>query len=160
LRESLRHPVAIAIKYSHVLICKADTEDPDPGNREGPPMTNRMICSTAAITMLAGLGLSTAASAQEAFGEWLRPDGTIALTTECDGGLCGELISGEQTGMVMFQSLKSSGDDQWKGDMKHPDMPGFMTFNGTVTLGDGELMVQGCAVGGSMCDAETWVSLE
>jgi len=123
-------------------------------------MTKRILATSAALAMLASLGFTSAASAEGAYGEWLRPDGTIAMTSECDGGLCGEIISGEQTGMVMFQSIKSSGDNEWKGDMKHPDMPAFMTFNGTITHGDGELMVEGCAVGGSMCDAETWVSLE
>ena len=34
--------------------------------------------------------------------------------------------------------------------MKHPDMPGFMTFNGTVTTTAKGLKVQGCAVGQSM----------
>jgi len=129
-------------------------------NGEDEIMIKRFVIGSAALAMLAGIGLSGAASAEGAFGEWLRPDGTIAMTSECGGGMCGEIISGDQTGMVMFNGLKSTGDKEWKGDMKHPDMPGFMTFNGTVTLGDGELMVEGCAVGGSMCDAETWVSLE
>lgn len=123
-------------------------------------MIKKTLISSAALAILAGMALSTTASAEGAYGEWLRPDGTIALTSEVEGGMRAEIISGDQTGMVMFSSLKPSGDNQWKGDMKHPDMPGFMTFNGTVTYKDEGLEVQGCAVGGSMCDAESWVSLE
>ncbi len=47
--------------------------------------------------------------------------------------------------------------DAWKGKkMKHPDMPGFMTFNGTVTMTEDTLTIKGCAVGNSMCDTEVW----
>lgn len=47
--------------------------------------------------------------------------------------------------------------DVWKGKkMKHPDMPKFMTFNGTVTFGDNELSIKGCAMGNALCDSEIW----
>ncbi|MCC0006122.1 MAG: hypothetical protein H6872_13670 [Methylobacteriaceae bacterium] len=45
----------------------------------------------------------------------------------------------------------------WQGaNMKHPSMPGIMTFNGTVTFSASGLSIKGCAVGQSMCDAENW----
>jgi hypothetical protein len=40
--------------------------------------------------------------------------------------------------------------------MKHPDMPGFMTFNGTVTFGSNGLKIRGCAVG--VCQSEIWTN--
>jgi len=78
----------------------------------------------------------------------------------CGGGLCGKVVKGKGTGTVMFNGIKKAGK-VWKGDMKHPDMPGFMTFNGTITpMGGGKIKVQGCAIGQSMCDAETWVKIK
>jgi uncharacterized protein (DUF2147 family) len=45
----------------------------------------------------------------------------------------------------------------WKGKkMKHPDMPKFMTFNGTVTFGAGMVSLKGCAAGNSLCQSEDW----
>jgi len=45
-------------------------------------------------------------------------------------------------------------DDAWKGKkMKHPEMPGFMTFKGTVTVDGDVLKIKGCA---GICDSEKW----
>lgn len=42
----------------------------------------------------------------------------------------------------------------WKGKkMKHPEMPKFMTFKGTVTVDGDVLKIKGCA---GMCDSEKW----
>lgn len=42
----------------------------------------------------------------------------------------------------------------WKGKkMKHPDMPKFMTFKGTVTVEGDVLKIKGCA---GICDSEKW----
>ncbi len=44
--------------------------------------------------------------------------------------------------------------DAWKGKhMKHPEMPGFMTFKGTVTVDGDVLKIKGCA---GMCASEKW----
>jgi uncharacterized protein (DUF2147 family) len=99
-------------------------------------------------------------SAAKPCGKWKRPNGSIAKVWQCDGGMCGAVIDGKMKGFVMFKGIKKSGD-VWKGDMKHPGMPGFMTFNGTVKMiGNDKLKVQGCAIGNSMCDAETWVRVK
>ena len=59
----------------------------------------------------------------------------------------------------MCHGMVQEGAD-WKGKaMKHPDMPGFMTFNGTVTITDTNLTIKGCAVGNSMCDTEVWTKI-
>ncbi len=45
-------------------------------------------------------------------------------------------------------------EDAWKGKkMKHPEMPGFMTFKGTVTVDGDVLKIKGCA---GICDSEEW----
>ncbi len=92
-------------------------------------------------------------------GNYKRPNGSIAKVWMCGGGLCGKVVKGKGSGTVMFNGIKKAGK-VWKGDMKHPDMPSFMTFNGTITpMGGGKIKVQGCAIGQSMCDAETWVKV-
>lgn len=59
-------------------------------------------------------------------------------------------------GYEMCNGMERSADGAWRGGtVKHPDMPGFMRFTGTVTFVPKELTLKGCALG--MCDSETWV---
>ena len=53
----------------------------------------------------------------------------------------------------MCHGMMAEGD-AWKGKkMKHPEMPGFMTFKGTVTVEGDVLKIKGCA---GICDSEKW----
>ncbi len=54
--------------------------------------------------------------------------------------------------------MEKQADGSWKGKhMRHPDMPKFMIFNGTVIIGSNDkLSIKGCAVGNSLCDSEIW----
>ncbi len=53
----------------------------------------------------------------------------------------------------MCHGMTAEGD-AWKGKkMKHPEMPGFMTFKGTVTVDGDVLKIKGCA---GICDSEKW----
>ena len=114
----------------------------------------------AAVIAASGLALAGQAIAASPWGKWKRPNGDIAKVWKCGGGMCGAIEKGKRKGFVMFKGIKKAGN-VWKGDMKHPDMPGFMTFNGTVKLlSANKLKVQGCAIGQSMCDAETWVRVK
>jgi uncharacterized protein (DUF2147 family) len=102
-------------------------------------------------------GIVASAHAADVNGKWKRPNGTIAEVYPCGGKLCGKIIAGEPTGFEMFHGMAKVGPAKWQGaDMKHPSMPGFMTFNGTVTMKGNILKVKGCAIGQSMCDEETW----
>ena len=61
----------------------------------------------------------------------------------------------ESDGFEMCHGLELSDDNRWRGrTMKHPDMPGFMTFNGTASFSETQMNLRGCAMG--ICDAETW----
>jgi len=41
--------------------------------------------------------------------------------------------------------------------MKHPDMPQFMTFDGTAVIGTNQkFSIKGCVLGGGVCDSEIW----
>lgn len=59
-------------------------------------------------------------------------------------------------GFEMCNGMAKSGAGYAGSSMKHPDMPGFMTFNGKVSMSGSSLTIKGCAVGESMCDSETW----
>jgi uncharacterized protein (DUF2147 family) len=58
----------------------------------------------------------------------------------------------------MCYGMEESAAGTWTGaNMKHPDMPKFMTFDGTVVVGSNKkLSIKGCMVGGAVCDEEIW----
>ena len=58
-------------------------------------------------------------------------------------------------GYEMCNGMTRADDGSWHGKkMKHPDMPRWMSFNGTVTFQEGGLKIKGCTLG--ICDSETW----
>ena len=85
-------------------------------------------------------------------GTYLRK-GTQTIKVFTSGG---RLYCRRSDGFEMCNGMTKKGSKWTGGKMKHPDMPGFMTFNGTVTIGSKTLHIKGCAVGQSMCDAEVW----
>ena len=104
-----------------------------------------------------GLMVSGAFAADGAAGNWQRPKGGGTAQVTVNGGkMSAKIVSGKQKGFVMFNNINGAGANTWKGNMKHPSMPGFMTFNGTVEYKGGKLHVKGCAIGGSFCDSEVW----
>lgn len=113
-----------------------------------------LVAAASLLTLPAFLASAPPALAGSVDGQYSRPNGTTAKVWTCGGKLCARV---EDSGFDMFLSgIAPVGEGKWQGDMKHPDMPGFMTFNGTVTVTAKGLKVQGCAVGQSMCDAESW----
>ena len=112
------------------------------------------------LSVCALIGAVSNANAAGVLGKWKRPNGTIADVYMCGAKLCGKIIAGQPAGFEMFHGMTKIGPTQWQGsEMKHPSMPGFMTFNGTVRLSGDILKVKGCAIGQSMCDQETWTRL-
>lgn len=98
-----------------------------------------------------------AAWATEIAGDYTRPNGDKARVSVSDGKLYCKIVSGAQAGFEMCHGMEKTGAGTWQGaNMKHPSMPGMMTFNGTVTATGPGLSIKGCAVGQSMCDAENW----
>lgn len=112
------------------------------------------------LSVCAWTSVVTTGNAAGILAKWKRPNGTIAETYMCGGKLCGKIVAGQPAGFEMFHGMTKVGATQWQGsEMKHPSMPAFMTFNGTVTQTGDTLNVKGCAIGQSMCDNETWTRL-
>lgn len=114
---------------------------------------SRLVSAFAGVLLLAG-----AAHASE-FGTYKRPNGDLVKVSTGGGKLYCKITGGERSGFEMCHGMTKSGSG-WQGaNMKHPSMPGFMTFNGTVTFSGSGLSIKGCAVGQSMCDAENWAKV-
>ena len=113
---------------------------------------NKLTATAIALTLgAATLGTSVSA---EVLGTYVRKgDQVITLYTE------GELLycTRGSDAFELCHGMSLQGDGTYKGeDMKHPDMPRFMTFNGTVTFGAGMVSLKGCAAGNSLCQSEDW----
>ncbi|MEE9429160.1 MAG: hypothetical protein V3V25_13540 [Paracoccaceae bacterium] len=103
--------------------------------------------SVAAIAMIA----ATSATAETT--EYLRK-GKEIIQVSNDGGSLSCLRASD--GFEMCNGMLEQADGSWKGkNMRHPAMPKFMKFNGTVVFSDAGLNIRGCAVG--ICKAEDWV---
>ncbi len=112
------------------------------------------------LGLLLGLAAAVwthAAAASEAAGDYSRPNGDKVKVSVNGGKLYCKIVAGSQPGFEMCHGMASAGGAVWKGaNMKHPSMPGMMTFNGTVTISSAGLSIKGCAIGKSMCDNENW----
>jgi len=91
-------------------------------------------------------------------GQWKRKNGdTVDVSLQDDQLFC-TITEGKRVGFEMCHGMTLRDDGTWKGkNMKHPGMPGFMTFNGTVTVDGDSLSIKGCAV--KVCDSETWTKI-
>ncbi len=103
-----------------------------------------------------GFSLAATSAYAGAYGNWKRPNGTTAKTWKCGGKLCAKVTSGEKKNFNMFKDgIPKSSKNVWKGLMNHPSM-GTANFNGTVKLTGKGLFVEGCMLGGLICDEEIW----
>ncbi|MCI4678678.1 hypothetical protein K9U39_05450 [Rhodoblastus acidophilus] len=110
-----------------------------------------------AVAIAFTAGMIGQAAAGDVAGSYARPNGDKVKVSVVGGKLYCKIVSGRQAGFEMCHGMSHVGGSIWKGsDMKHPSMPGMMTFNGTVTVSGGGLTIKGCAVGESMCDSESW----
>ncbi len=107
------------------------------------------LASLAGVLLALAGGMATSAGAEA----YVRKGNQI-IDVEVKGGRL--YCTRASDGFEMCNGMSKSGGSWTGGNMKHPDMPGFMTFNGTVTMGGSTLSIKGCAIGESMCDSETW----
>lgn len=128
-------------------------------------MTNKRTLGASLSCALICL-LPSVAAAEEAAGNGSSPSGyytrkngdTVHVTID-NGLLFCKIVKGSKPNFEMCHGMKQGGA-AWTGKkMKHPGMPRFMTFNGTVTFDAQTLSIKGCAMGKSLCDKETWTRI-
>ncbi len=109
----------------------------------------------AATLLLSGPATATAIDPGSTY---RRPNGEVAMVTVSGGKLYCKIIEGRARGFEMCNGMGKTSEESWAGPrMKHPQMPGFMTFNGTVDVTPTGLAVKGCAIRQSFCDREEWI---
>lgn len=136
-----------------------------------------------AATIAAGMMvLSTAngfaQSADDAFGVWRNPEnGSHIKISKCGGGLCATIVKVAEAGrkddknpdpklrtrpvqgVTIMNGGTKTGPATWSGKL-YNTLDG-ETYNGTLTVVDKtHLKLQGCVLGGLICQGPTWTRVE
>lgn len=117
--------------------------------------------STALLGAALAIGLSSPAiAARDPSGNYKRKNGDLVHVWIDQGKLYCKITQGKKPNFEMCHGMDPVGEEWKGGHMKHPGMPGFMTFNGTVTSDATSIKIKGCAMGQSMCDSEVWEKVQ
>ncbi len=117
---------------------------------------------------------ASAASASDAFGVWRHPEnGSHVRMYPCGGGLCAkvvkvrdpsrkdvhnpnpELRSRPIQGLVIMRGARKTGKNTWKGQLYNTRNG--ETYTGVVNVkSQKQLELEGCVLGGMLCQGVTW----
>jgi uncharacterized protein (DUF2147 family) len=117
---------------------------------------------------------ASAQTAEDAFGTWKHPDnGSLISVYHCGEALCAKVIkvadpsrkddknpdpklrSRPVVGVVILNGAKKTGANTWSGKLYNTQDG--ETYNGTVTVeSKTTLKLQGCVLGGIICQGPTW----
>ena len=142
---------AVLVGFGSAAIAQEETEVTSPmGEAESEALSAEL--DAAADTPEAA---SDDIAAIAPLGQWTRKNGdTVEVSLQGNELFC-TITDGKKAGFEMCHGMTLREDGTWKGKkMKHPGMPGFMTFNGTITVDGDSLSIKGCAL--KVCDSETW----
>lgn len=115
-----------------------------------------------------------AQKAEDAFGVWEHPDnGSHIRISKCGGGLCAKIIKVKDpsrkdvknpnlvkrkrpiVGITIMRGAKKAGDAVWSGKL-YNTLDG-QTYDGTITvLSKDKLKLEGCVLGGLVCQGPIW----
>ena len=131
-----------------------------------------------AFVLIGGMALAGggawAQTAEDAFGTWRHPDnGSHINVYQCGGGLCAKVVrvadpgrkdeknpnpklrSRPIVGVVIMSGGKKSGEKSWSGRLYNTQDGD--TYKGTVTVvSKNTLKLEGCVMGGLICQGPTW----
>jgi uncharacterized protein (DUF2147 family) len=136
------------------------------------------MAALCAGVLVFGAGPSYAQSADDAFGVWLNPEnGSHIKVAKCGGGLCATIVKVTDpsrkdvknpdpklrnrpvVGVTIMNGGKKSGEATWSGKL-YNTLDG-ETYSGTVTVVDKtHLKLQGCVLGGLICQGPTWTRVQ
>jgi len=114
------------------------------------------IAKIVAAIIAGGIAVTSSAHAAGIEGNWKRKNGDMVNVSVNGGKLYCKITSGSKPGFEMCNGMGGGGNEWASKKMKHPRMPGMMSFNGSVKVSGKGLSIKGCAIGQSMCDEETW----
>jgi uncharacterized protein (DUF2147 family) len=128
------------------------------------------------------VALAAPAWAADPKGTWLTEPGTSRIRiADCGGTLCGTIVWLKETndpetgkpkldkanadsskrsrplmGTTIVIGMKPAGADKWAGQVYNAEDG--KTYSGSITMqGAGALKPEGCALGGFLCKAQTWM---
>jgi uncharacterized protein (DUF2147 family) len=128
------------------------------------------------------VALAAPAWAADPKGTWLTEPGTSRIRiADCGGTLCGTIVWLKETndpetgkpkldkanadsskrsrplmGTTIVIGMKPAGTDKWAGQVYNAEDG--KTYSGSITMqGAGALKPEGCALGGFLCKARTWM---
>jgi len=129
----------------------------------------------------AALAVASPALAADPHGVWLTEPGTSRIRiADCGGALCGTIVwlkdpndaetqkpkldkfnadaskrSRPLMGVTIVIGMKPAGTNKWSGQVYNAEDG--KTYSGSVTMqGANALKLEGCALGGLLCKAQTW----
>ena len=137
-----------------------------------------------ALIALALMSAASSANAADPTGTWLTEAGTSRIKiADCGGALCGNIVwmkepidpetqkprldkmnpdAGRRArplmGVSIVIGMKPSGADKWSGQVYNAEDG--KTYSGSITMvSAGALKLEGCALGGLICKAQTWTKV-
>jgi uncharacterized protein (DUF2147 family) len=136
-----------------------------------------LVALSCAVFMMFG-ATAHAQTAEDAFGTWLHPDnGSHIKVYKCGGGLCAKVVKVTDpsrkddknpnpklrnrpvVGVVIMRGAKKSGKATWSGKLYNTKDG--KTYSGTATVLDKKhLKLEGCVLGGLICQGPTWTRVK
>ncbi|WP_136658620.1 DUF2147 domain-containing protein [Nitratireductor sp. XY-223] len=112
-----------------------------------------MLKHTAATAfILASLG-GTALAADPIVGNWRTQSGETAAIAPCGGGnFCVTLKTGTYAGATIGTLANAGG--RYRGKITDPETD--RTYTGKASITGSQMKMQGCVLGGLICQAQTW----
>jgi uncharacterized protein (DUF2147 family) len=124
--------------------------------------------------MLLSASHGLAQSADDVLGTWENPDnGSHIRIAKCGGGVCATIVKVKDPGrtdehnpdpklrerkvqgVTIMSGAKQTGDKTWSGKLYNTQDG--KTYSGTLTVVDkNSLKLQGCVLGGLICQGPTW----
>ena len=121
---------------------------------------------------------AAAQTAEDAFGVWEHPDnGSHIRVSQCGDGLCATIVkvrdpsrtdehnpdpakrSRPVEGITIMSGAAKTGPATWEGQLYNTQDG--KTYSGTVTVvSKTQLKLQGCVLGGLICQGPTWTRVE
>ena len=134
-----------------------------------------------ALCAVAALAVASPALAADPHGVWLTEPGTSRIRiADCSGALCGTIVwlkdpndaetqkprldkfnadaskrSRPLMGVTIVIGMKPAGTDKWSGQVYNAEDG--KTYSGSITMMNASaLRLEGCALAGLICKAQTW----